>query len=315
MCRKKTLAKIAYQYYIEGRSQNEIAAEFNVNRATISRMLKEARDVNIVSIEVDCYDEKVLELESYLKQHFNLKNVIIASTLEPRSTRNSDYLYEEAAEYIQTIIKNGNKVGVSWGKTISNVVHKVEKKQTKNVTFFPLAGGSSPANIKYHVNSMVHEMSKKFSGQCRYINTQVVQERKKRNKGIPTETTDELLSLWDNLDIAIVGIGGTLKQKSPWREVLSTEDFDELKLREAVGDCCCQFFDRDGKILKGQLYNRTISIPLEHLSKAKFSIGIAANKNKAQAIFAMLKRQYINVLITDYETALLLAEMANQNHP
>lgn len=313
MCRKKTLAKIAYQYYIDGRSQNEIAKEINVNRATISRMLKEARDSRVVSIEIDYYDEKSLELESYLKSRFDLKNVIITSTSEDSSHRNEECLYEEAAEYIQRIIKNGDNVGISWGKTISKVVTKTANKQAKHVTFIPLAGGSSPTNIKYHVNSMVHEMAGKFSGQCRYINTRVIQEKNERkNSQIPPETVNELLPFWNDLDVAIVGIGGTLKQKSKWRDVLSPEDFEELKLREAVGDCCCQFFDSEGKILKGELYNRTIGFPLEKLSKTNFSIGIAANKNKAKAIYAMLKRRYINVLITDYETGVLIKQMTEK---
>ncbi|MEQ7193143.1 sugar-binding transcriptional regulator [Enterococcus avium] len=315
MCRKKTLAKIAYQYYIYGRSQNDIAAELNVNRATISRMLKEARDSEIVSIAIDYDDENVLELESFLKQHFQLKNVIIATPSEKSSTHKNEALYEEAAEYIQTIIKNGDKVGLSWGRTISQVIGKMGNRQAKQATFVPIAGGSSPANIKYHVNTMVHEIASKYSGKSCYINTQVIQEKNAaKNKAVMLEPKNELLPYWDNLDIAVVGIGGTLKQKSIWRDVLSPEDFEELRLREAVGDCCCQFFDKDGKILKGELYDRTISLPLEKLSNVKFSIGIAANKNKAQAIHAMLKRKYINVLVTDYETGLILAQMVKKTH-
>lgn len=315
MCRKKTLAKIAYQYYIDGRSQNEIAKELNVNRATISRMLKEARDSKIVSIEIDGHDEKVLALEAYLKQKFNLKSMIIAYTPEGESTAaKSECLYKEAADYIQRIIKNGDNVGLTWGKTVSKVITHINGRHTKQVTILPLAGGPSPANVKYHVNSIIHELGTKFSAQCRYINTQVIQEKNKPMKSVFTsQAVNDLLPYWNNLDVAVVGIGGTLKQKNKWREVLSPEDLEELKLREAVGDCCCQFFDGDGKILKGELYKRTISIPLEYLSKAKFSIGIAANKNKAKAIYALLKQRYINVLITDYETALQIVELIEKD--
>ena len=41
--RKKLLAKIAYLYYIEERSQSDIAAETGIYRTTISRMLAEAK--------------------------------------------------------------------------------------------------------------------------------------------------------------------------------------------------------------------------------------------------------------------------------
>ena len=37
--RKKLLAKLAYLYYIEEKSQSEIAAETGIYRTTVSRML------------------------------------------------------------------------------------------------------------------------------------------------------------------------------------------------------------------------------------------------------------------------------------
>ena len=43
---------------------------------------------------------------------------------------------------------------------------------------------------------------------------------------------------------------------------------------------------------------------LTDLSRVPTSVGIARSKPKAKAILAMLKRGYINALITDEETAL-----------
>lgn len=41
--RKKLLAKLAYLYFIEEKSQAEIAAETGIYRTTVSRMLAEAK--------------------------------------------------------------------------------------------------------------------------------------------------------------------------------------------------------------------------------------------------------------------------------
>ena len=54
--RKKLLAKIAYLYYIEERSQSDIAAETGIYRTTISRMLAEAKKEGIVKIEIEDFD-------------------------------------------------------------------------------------------------------------------------------------------------------------------------------------------------------------------------------------------------------------------
>ena len=42
--RKKLLAKLAYLYYIEEKSQSEIATETGIYRTTVSRMLTEAKN-------------------------------------------------------------------------------------------------------------------------------------------------------------------------------------------------------------------------------------------------------------------------------
>ena len=69
-------------------------------------------------------------------------------------------------------------------------------------------------------------------------------------------------------------------------------------------------FDPDGKILKGDLYNRTVSIHLEKLQEIPYAIGMARGKQKSRSILAMLKKKYINVLISDYETAIEILKAA-----
>ena len=54
--RKRLLAKIAYLYYVEEKSQAEIAVETGIYRTTVSRMLAEAKKEGIVKIEIEAFD-------------------------------------------------------------------------------------------------------------------------------------------------------------------------------------------------------------------------------------------------------------------
>ena len=56
--RKRLLAKIAYLYYVEEKSQAEIAAETGIYRTTVSRMLAEAKKEGIVSFR-KCSEREV----------------------------------------------------------------------------------------------------------------------------------------------------------------------------------------------------------------------------------------------------------------
>ena len=66
--RKKLLAKLAYLYYVEDKSQSQIAAETGIYRTTVSRMLAEAKKEGVVKIEIENFDTRLFHLENYIKK-------------------------------------------------------------------------------------------------------------------------------------------------------------------------------------------------------------------------------------------------------
>ncbi len=307
------LRQVAYKYYIEGKNQETIGSELNIYRTSVSRMLKQAKESGIVEIKIHDFDEQIYELETELKETFNLKYVRIAHT-EPHfsNKEKEENLAKMAASTIKNMIKPNETIGVAWGETLGNAISKIDNRRKTLATFVPIVGGPSHVHSRFHVNTLVYELARKFGGNSLFVNATVVQETKQLKEGIiHSQYFQELKSKWDKLDVAIVGIGGLLSEKtSKWRDLLSPEDYEELRLREACGDSCCNFFDIDGKILRGDLYDRTISIGLENLKNVPTVLGIARSKRKSRAILAMLKKGYINALVTDDETAKFILKHA-----
>ena len=83
-------------------------------------------------------------------------------------------------------------------------------------------------------------------------------------------------------------------------------------MKGAVGDLLSHFIDKDGNPIENNLDNRLLSTPLEDLKKMNNVIGVAGGLNKVDAILAVLKGQYLDVLITDEETAAALLNTADQ---
>ena len=79
--RKKLLAKLAYLYYVEDKSQSQIAAETGIYRTTVSRMLAEAKKEGVVKIEIENFDTRLFRLENYIKQKYGLKAIEIIPNL------------------------------------------------------------------------------------------------------------------------------------------------------------------------------------------------------------------------------------------
>ena len=81
-----------------------------------------------------------------------------------------------------------------------------------------------------------------------------------------------------------------------------------LKAKGAVGDILSRYIDANGKIVDDDLDARTIGLDLSFCGTREFSIGVAAGKSKHIIALACLRAKYINVLITDEQTALFLLD-------
>ncbi|WP_440897418.1 sugar-binding transcriptional regulator [Amphibacillus sp. Q70] len=305
--KRKQVAKAAYLYFIEGMNQEQIAKEMEIYRTTVSRMITQAKKEGIVEIKIQNFDPEVFKLEYHVKNKYHLKHIEIVPTEEHDSiSEKEENLSVAAANWIKKHINDNDVVGLSWGASVGNAVNRIENRYLENTVFVPIVGGPSHINSRYHVNTLVYELARKFHGESLFINATVVQETKQLAEGIfNSKYFQELRAYWAKLSMVIIGVGGPLSyKKSQWRDLLDHEDYEDLKLREAAGDCCCRFFDQHGKILKGRLDQRTIGLSLEELAKIPSSVAVARGKVKAKSILALLRKGYINTLITDQETVM-----------
>ena len=69
------------------------------------------------------------------------------------------------------------------------------------------------------------------------------------------------------------------------------------------------FIDKDGNVVDHDIDSRVISLPLQTLNELKNVIAVSGGAHKVQAIAAALKAGCIDILITDEETARLLAQV------
>jgi deoxyribonucleoside regulator len=85
-----------------------------------------------------------------------------------------------------------------------------------------------------------------------------------------------------------------------------------LRARGAVGDILSRYIDAQGTIVDPELDARTIGLDLRFCAEREFSIGVAAGRSKHAIALACLRAGYLNVLVTDEETALFLLDETHQ---
>ncbi len=111
----------------------------------------------------------------------------------------------------------------------------------------------------------------------------------------------------EKCDYIIAGIG-ELKEDTTWyKESSFNKQYKEhLRSKGCVGDMGFRWYDKDGKIVEHEYDDRIIGYSILKKKNDALVIGIAGGKKKHEAILGALKGGYLDVLITDNETADIL---------
>lgn len=309
---RRLLVKVSQMYYLENMNQNEIASKFGINRTTVSKYLKKALLAGIVKISVvnDLYEN----LETALEKKFDLKEVyIVPSSSDPEEVKNN--LGKAGIQYLKRIITDGDIVGFTWGSTIGALSNSAtrEKCDAVNADMIPLLGGPENVDSEYHVNTIVYKVANAFKAKSHYLYAPVITGTAETKNAIMQDANcSKIAKLWDEVNITILGIGAPIKSSNVvWTGSLDKGYSDALRDAGVVGDICSRFYDVHGNVVDTVLKDRTIAIELEKLRNMPYAIGIASSPEKVPAIYGAIKGKFINVLISDEETAKLLLDFAD----
>lgn len=299
------IAKTAYMYYIDGKTQKEIAFEMGITRVAVSRILSDARMNGIVDITVH-YPWTSKDLEKKLKQVFGLKDAKVLYT----TTKNPETAIKElgiiAAQYFKTLIKDKQIIGISWGRALREMINSLKELSMPQATVVQLIGASGTESILTDGPKLAQHFSEKLNCSAQYMHSPLIVENESVKKSlIQDRMVSSTIDMACRADLAFVGIGATEKDIYSLLKTgyVSEKEFQELKKAGVVGDICAQHFDINGKILDISLNHRTIGINLDQLSNIKTVIGIAGDYRKSKAILGALRGGHLDVLITDSHVA------------
>ncbi|AJS57279.1 sugar-binding transcriptional regulator [Paenibacillus sp. IHBB 10380] len=313
---KKLIVKISKLYYYESWTQEKIAEKFNVSRPFISKMLQKAREVGIVEILVHDDPQQMSELEKDMELMFNLKEVLVVPTRDINKELVTSAVGKAAAQFVQKLIKNGDRIGVSWGNTLYHMVREFPLEKKENVKIVPLVGGTGNERTEMHSNQIAYELSKKLGGKCEslyapsFVETEQLKEQIVRLPNIAS-----VLEEGEKVDIALVGIGNPYSMSTMERfGYLSEAILDELRALDVVADINSRFINREGQVVNHSINNKVIGIGLESLKQSNNVIGLAFGLHKIESIRATLKGGYIQMLVTDEATAYRILKPETEHH-
>lgn len=294
------LVEIAVMYYLEGKTQTEISKEMFMSRPKVSRMLKKARDLNIVDIKINYESDDLNRVVKQIQHRFGVENVIIVKTLSDENDTNKE-IGRAAANELKYHLYDNIKIGMSWGRTVSSMVSAFKPKTLKNIKVIELFGAVEYGEDSQEFLSIGYEFSQKINGTFFPLPAPLyIKDDQTRNNLLENPIINNTLQMIDECDLILTSLGAVGEQTSTriWNAHVDKETQNELLERGAEGFICAHFFDQDGRFIKHTINDQIIGIKTDSIKQKKIML-VAGGMSKCKAIYAILKGGYVNTLVSD----------------
>ena len=307
------LYRVAKAYFVDQRTQQEIADIENFSRSQISRIIKKALEENLVTYKLNFptdVDEEALSgrlLEELGLERVHLVPSFYGQTAPISQDEISKNLALGAAGKLADLLGDAKNVGLGWGRTVYNASLFVRppQKSARGRTFIPLIGLSGDNAPALQINTIVDRFGERFRAERHYVNMPSLLP----NNPLGSDQEDTVKALqdrWNHLDAAIVSIGAPPANNKNLISEYPRIYRKQLQASEAVGDILAQFYYEDGRILEPDSNFRLLSMDIRQLKQVKNVIAIVAGPDKVPAIRAAAKMGFVKTLVTDYDTGIKL---------
>lgn len=313
---EQILYRVARMYYIENLNQAEISNQLNLSRPKISRLLARAKEDGIVQISLNCTPSNTArELEELLKTELGLQNVLVVPSVSADEGENLRAVASSAGEFFQSFIRDGNKIGVSWGYTLLEIAKALPISPFPRSSIVQIAGNLDNADSTNFANEIIRQFGEKMCIDHKttlpcpvLVENPIIVDLLLHDSKI-SSIMDQISAI----DVAFVNIGTLSENTCLCRTgFVTSEELLFLQSKKSVGCICSRFIDADGEIVDEAFNSRTVGITLPVLKKARVSCACIASDRKVPALCAAVKGGLVNTVALDSNTAEQLLQYAGR---
>lgn len=298
------MLRVARAYYLDDKTQSEIAKEIGYSRPTVSRLLKESREAGIVHITIGHALERMRTLEDGLKRRYGIKHARVAEVRAGDDPRLVVPRYA-AALFAETCAPD-SLITVSNGNAVAATVREVPVCDWPKSNVAQMLGTLSPDNPMTDSPDICRMLAQRIGGTFTTLPVPMILSSAELADAMRKEPqVATALALGGGADVAIVGVGAVTTERSGhiFDAYIDQRKAAELHRRGVVGHICGHHIDAEGRHVHTDLCERTITIDFDRLHRIPLVIGVAWGPVKTPAIRACLTGGLISALVTDQPTA------------
>jgi DNA-binding transcriptional regulator LsrR (DeoR family) len=307
-------ARIAWLYYVSGKTQQQIATALQISRQTVQRLLGLAIERNLVSVQLPHRISACAELEEVLRRRYELQLCEVVpfdqddiESLRAKIAITGARVMEHFLSSEQPII-----VALGTGQTLKSVIGRLPVLRRPQHRFVNLIGtfardGSS--NLYDVALSMAEKTGSRYYLLPAPLLVSSVEERIRWCDHDLYKTVARIAA---KADATFIGIGHIASGCPLQRDgYISQQEVRRLQHARAIGEISGWALDAAGELIDLPAYHdKLTTIPPLRSSKSPV-IAFAGGRYKWEAVRAALRGKWIDGLVTDESCALAIAESKN----
>lgn len=309
----RLMSQVARLYHVRKLRQREIADRLQVSQARVSRLLALAEEQGIVRTAVVVPDGLFPEVEGAIEVGYGVPEVHVVDVGDDGSI--AEELGLVAAQYFSDSPLDGAVIGfTSWSTTLRVMAGAMRPARggARRAVVEMLGDLGSP-DLQHEAARATQRLARALGAEPVFLRTPgVVPDPGRQRMVLDDPYVSRTLDLLGRLDVAFVGVGPA-QIHGPLRAGDNFFSADQLRsVRElgAVGQLLQRFVDAEGRPVRTPLDDLVVGITLAQLRAARRRVVVAGGASKHAALTACLRGRWIDLLVTDLETARHLQSVA-----
>jgi DNA-binding transcriptional regulator LsrR (DeoR family) len=294
---------VAWLYYEEGMTQEEIARALGISRGSVVTMLQEARENGIVSISVAPRHLQSVGLARAIMQRYGIGECLVLPGDGGRAPAH-ERVGRAAARLLVERLLPDDVLGVSWGRTVLALSQAMQPKVLPGVSVVQVTG-SAIGTYGFSAELCASNIANRIGGRCVYLHAPGFLSNREMKRMLMREPTlIEQFRIMSTCNKIIFGVGSVVASSTPFDTgFLSPEEAAPYLAQGAVAVLAGRFVDARGRVVAGELDDRMIGMTVQEIAKIPERICVAGGYDKAEALRAVLVGGYVTTLVTDEQTA------------
>ena len=297
------LSAMARRFYLEDASKTELAEEFSMSRFRVARMLRQARESGVVTIEVNEPGDRREELSQELVEHLLLDECVVVKSGEDDED-NRRRLARVAAARIRKQVRSGDLLGLSWGRTLAAIGEHLA--DLPPCTVIQLTG-TVGNDLRQSPVEVIRRIAGRSSVDAVAIFAPLFAASEEAARVFRSDPAIRAaLERYTDLSHAVLAVGSWDPPITQLGPLMTDADRTELAEEGTRAELAGIFLREDGSLVDAAVTRRRISVSVEELLATAHVLAVAGSVEKAPAIAAAARSGLITSLITDDRTAMAL---------